>query len=49
MKHKKKKIFDEIKKHIEFVAETNNEDNVFRYGKDLMRMKFKTSNDLRYN
>ena len=38
-------VFHEIKKQIESI----NGDKMFKYGKDFMRIKFKTSDDLPYN
>ena len=39
------KLFDEIKEQIELITG----DKMFRYGKDFMRIKFNTDDDLPYN
>ena len=38
-------VFDEIKEQIELITG----DKIFRYGKNFMRIKFKTDDDLPYN
>ena len=43
------KIIDEIKEQILFIIEDENEGKHFIMGKDFMRFRFKTNNNLVYN